>query len=478
ADAMTVRFQRQPSGNGKYVAQNGGGFDNLSPWNAVGVFWEQTIQAVGGFFKLPTTNGITIKNATIGADLPTGKIDVNAPTGATIVAVGGGNIVGSNAGAVIANGGGNIVANGGGNIVGSNAGAIIANGGGNVIANGGGNIVAVGGGNIIANGGGNIVALGGNNFSGTPSMNRLASESEDFSAKESQSLTTDARDLAHLFVGDGGNLEAPQVRLENNSVLHLTDIADGIDPSLAPNNTTAGNVKGDLIMLTGSEWQIQIASRLAGGHDALSVTGSAILSGRLNVWFLNTFHTQINTADSFPLLTVGGSMTVAFTNVVGGRVDTSDGRGSFTVTVSPDEKTLLLSDYQPAALQPWQAWLATHVLPANTDPYGDSDGDGRKNLEEYGDGSNPQAADLATGTSMALADGFFTFTFRRYPAERSVVSYFVETGNDLSSWSPVAPPAVMQVRHVNDSTEEVTVRIPALSPEGRQFVRSRRGLLP
>ncbi len=508
ADAMVLKFQKQPSGKGRYSVINGGELHNLSPWNSVGVFWEQTVQVVSGLFKLDTTNGMTIRNATIGADLPAGLANLGVPAGASIVAVGGGNIVANGGGNIVANGGGNIVANGGGNIVangggnivangggnivangggnivGSNAGAIVANGGGNIVANGGGNIVAIGGGNIVgsnagaivANGGGNIIANGGGNFTGGAPLARAGGGIIPMA----DPTPTDAKDLAHLYVGRNGSVEAPAVQMQNNSVFHLTDIPDGGNPPEAPNNTTTGTVIGNFQLEPGSEMQIQIGSRAVGGHDQLHVTGTGTLAGRLNVWFLNAFHQQINAADVFTIVTTDTALTPSFTNLTSGRVQTSDGRGSFAVVTSIDGKSLLLQNYQPASVPPWQAWLTAKGLPTNADPLGNPDGDSLPNVLEFSRGTHPTTPDAfsSSGATLTLVDGVWEATFRRYPAERSVLIHGLEMSTNNTTWTPLGSPATVKVRHVNDQTEEVITQVPAAQAGGKLFIRSRSSVAP
>lgn len=83
-----------------------------------------------------------------------------------------------------------MVAAGGGNIVGEDASGLAASNGLSLVAAGAGNIVAAGAGNIVAAGGGNIIAAGaGNLLARTPSFRVQAAAVDSFKAVEQAVVT-------------------------------------------------------------------------------------------------------------------------------------------------------------------------------------------------------------------------------------------------------------------------------------------------
>ena len=472
ADGVVFYFGGYPSGSGGFSAINGGGFENLSWINNLQNRWNQAVAAVGGFFKLTAPTGLNIQNTNVEARLEDGSVLVNSPNGT--VAVGGGNsnsnVKAADKGEVVLNAD-QVVALGRGNISAVTGGKIIANGGGNIKADAGGAVISGNGSTIVANGGGNVVANGGNN---ALPQNRGAREAGG--AAE----TTEASQKAHLFVGSGGKLQAAAVQVQNAGIFHITDIPEDLDPRFAPNNASWGQVTGNLELDPGGEMQIQIAGPTAGvGYDQLIVTGSAALAGRLNVWFLSSFHKLITPADSFTIITTGTPAVPTFSNLISGRVATSDGRGSFAVSVTPSGLGVVLSDFQPAALQPWEAWLATHSLSGlDAGPFANPDGDDRANVIEFSDETNPLQSDRPFPSSQAIVAGQWIYTFRRYPGERSVLTSDLETSVDLTTWGPLVAPHTVLVRHVNDQTEEVNVCILLQPGSPQRFVRTRYSLTP
>jgi hypothetical protein len=81
---------------------------------------------------------------------------------------------------------------------------------------------------------------------------------------------------------------------------------------------------------------LEILRRQGTQYDLLSEAGVVplTLGGELLVRFINGFQSSVQATDSFTILTSNAAIGGAFTNVVGGRVFTADGAGSFAVTLS------------------------------------------------------------------------------------------------------------------------------------------------
>lgn len=112
--------------------------------------------------------------------------------------------------------------------------------------------------------------------------------------------------------------------------------------------TGTGRVSGSVILSVPSTLGFEIGGIGQGtSYDSLTVAGNIALAGDLEITFENGFESLINSSEQFTVLT--GALSGSFDNVLsGGRLETTDGFGSFQVNYGgadfPDE--IVLSDYQ------------------------------------------------------------------------------------------------------------------------------------
>ncbi|MEO8044158.1 MAG: FecR domain-containing protein [Spartobacteria bacterium] len=116
-----------------------------------------------------------------------------------------------------------------------------------------------------------------------------------------------------------------------------------LQPALGSNGL---NVNGDITLLTSSQLSFQLGGLTQGiqyGH--LNVNGTLAIGGQLVVSFVSGFQNVVTNRDEFTLLTASSvGLGGTFTNVLpGGRLETSDGFGSFQVDY--DATQVVLSNF-------------------------------------------------------------------------------------------------------------------------------------
>ena len=106
-------------------------------------------------------------------------------------------------------------------------------------------------------------------------------------------------------------------------------------------------VNGNISLLTASTLSFQLGGLTQGSqYGYLNVNGSVGLGGQLMLSFVNGFENSVSSSDNFTVLTATG-VSGRFTNIAtGGRLDTSDGFGSFQVDYSGTQ--ILLSNFMPS----------------------------------------------------------------------------------------------------------------------------------
>lgn len=124
---------------------------------------------------------------------------------------------------------------------------------------------------------------------------------------------------------------------------NLTNSAGVLAPGLSPGKTT---VTGNYSQQAGGSLQIEVGGTVsATQYDLLSVTGNVTIGGQLELRMLNGFLPVAT--DTFTVLTVGGTLSGAFSNVASGqRLATTDGLGSFLVSYSSCSKKVVLSAFE------------------------------------------------------------------------------------------------------------------------------------
>ena len=115
---------------------------------------------------------------------------------------------------------------------------------------------------------------------------------------------------------------------------------------------------------------------------------------------------------------------------------------SFTVT--PNFLSWQLDRFTPEQIE----------NPALTGPNADFDRDGFSNLVEYALGLDPRVASHADAPTVAASASEWTFTYTR-PADRSDVTYTVQTSTNLTTWTDVAA-----TRTANGPTETWRATVP------------------
>lgn len=266
------------------------------------------------------TNNLTVSgsNGRVNIDNPAPTTITNSTTnvtlGATLVATGGGNL--------------------------------IATGGGNVTVSGGGSLIATGGGNLIAKGGGNVIARTGGGFASS-SPSGLAGETGTTAAALFTGPIILPQSGGNLIGLTGGTFTGNMVAQSGGSVLPGNA---GVIGTMTLN--------GGLDLQAGSFLKMDILGKVQGsGYDLLNVAGLVSFNGNLQITMTYALRTLSGT-DMFTILTATSPITGVIGNLVGSRVLTNDGFGSFRVTYGTTNN-LVLDNFQATALTYplWQtAW--------------------------------------------------------------------------------------------------------------------------
>jgi PKD repeat protein len=108
--------------------------------------------------------------------------------------------------------------------------------------------------------------------------------------------------------------------------------------------------QGNVTCKSNSVLAIEIGGPIQGtNYDLVDVTNAAVLAGILQVSFFGGYQASIPPGAVFTVVTAGGSLTGAFSNVASGsRLATIDGFGSFLVTYNGATKTVVLSGFTPS----------------------------------------------------------------------------------------------------------------------------------
>ena len=184
-------------------------------------------------------------------------------------------------------------------------------------------------------------------------------------ALQNQAAVNVGRNLTINNVGifdlDGGTLLAPTVTLQAGAQFNMTagmlhagtfngnlvNQGGKLAPGQSAGNTT---ILGNYTQQAGAGVEAEIGGTSAGGtYDLLSITGSALLGGQLQLKMLNGFNPSAS--NTFTLLNAAGGIFGVFSNVTTGqRLTTVDGIGSFVVNYGPgsgfNQNQIVLSAFE------------------------------------------------------------------------------------------------------------------------------------
>ncbi len=434
ADGMVLYLDRNPTGNGRFAAINGGVIDNLTWEQRAGEVLKLTLEAVGGFIKLNAPNGLDATDTKLAARLPEGQIHVQSPTHGPV------NVRNTN---VSAQNGAAVVSHGGGFLVGLNGSNVVANGANNVINGNGSTIAVLDGGKFIANGSGNATGVPGRGAAPRGAKN------------------AETAGLTRVLIGDGGTISAAAIEIQNDALLQITPADPNADPEnfvLPPDTISYGNIEGTFDLHAGGAWAADIGGTVTGQtYDQLVVTGAAQLAGALRIRILNGFQQTIQPSDTFTILTATAGITGLPTNSENGRIPTRDLWGTFAIAVSPDGMGLVLSDFQSLP-HPLFAWAESYgLMGADTLMTADPDHDGRTNLEEFAYLTSPTDGGDVPGMTVDRNGDVLIVSITRRIGETHRLAYDPETSASMASWLPLAAPWTHECAQVTPETETVTI---------------------
>ena len=191
------------------------------------------------------------------------------------------------------------------------------------------------------------------------------------------------------FTNTGGTLTAAGGNFVFANALNVgTGTIGGTGTFLTPSVTAGGVIApgnsvgllrvigspGNLTLLSTATAEFEIGGTTRGTqHDAIDATGTATLAGTLKLSFVNAGYAAVQNSDSLTLL-LAGAVAGAFDNIAGGaRLATSDGAGSFLVTLSGTALSLSQFQLDPSTYL-WSGGTLGSVtpaaLPANIVPVG------------------------------------------------------------------------------------------------------------
>ena len=126
--------------------------------------------------------------------------------------------------------------------------------------------------------------------------------------------------------------------------------AGSISPGQSPGQL---NVTGNLTLLSTSKLLIELGGPAQGtGYDFLSVSGTTLVGGTLQVTFQNGYQWSVKPTDTFTILTAGGGLAGTFANPVlsDGRIASFDGAATFKVNYGLN--SVSLSEFVVAVPEP------------------------------------------------------------------------------------------------------------------------------
>ena len=115
---------------------------------------------------------------------------------------------------------------------------------------------------------------------------------------------------------------------------------------------SAGKIEitGGLVLQGGANLMMRIGGTAPGSSDFVQVDSDATLAGLLSLSFMNAYQDRVTPSDVITLLTAATTLTGGFSDVAnGGRLETTDGYGSFQVNYGSgsqfDPDSVVLSNF-------------------------------------------------------------------------------------------------------------------------------------
>ncbi len=269
-----------------------------------------------------------------------------------------------------------------------------------------------------------------------------------------------------LLVNNGTNGTATgvgNVFVDNNSTLGGSGriggpvyvAINGNGGAVKPGNSAGAlHMDSDLNLFGTAKMSFEIGGLIAtNDYDVLTVGGTASIDGTLELTLINNFLPATNTTFKLIEYAAGGGVFANAPSSGVSRINTTDSLGSFRVSygatsVTVDQFKLMDSDSDGI----YNAWAMKYfgVLSlANgtnaTDRFGDYDGDGQNNYQEFWAGTIPtdfnSAFKVMTAQVTNTANFAVTWTTAAETTFRTPV-YQIQYSGDLVSWTTVVNPVI------------------------------------